>query len=131
MRTVYPVVFTKIEEGYLASAPDFPLDTYGTDLAEAISMVRDAIGIMGISFQDDGMPFPKASNIDEIERESGDFISMVDIDFDLYRRQHDNRSVRRNVSLPSWLNEAADNAGLNVSAVIQSALKQELRITDR
>jgi len=131
MKTAYPVIFKKIDEGYLASAPDFPLDTHGSCLADAIAMARDAIGIMGISLQDDDSSIPTASNILDIECEDDDIVSMVDIDFAAYRRQVETRSVRRNISLPSWLNEEADKAGLNVSAIVQSALKQELQITDR
>jgi post-segregation antitoxin (ccd killing protein) len=56
---------------------------------------------------------------------------MVDIDFTEYRKANDLRTVRRNVSLPSWLNSAADKAGVNVSALLQAALKQELHLADR
>ena len=38
--------------------------------------------------------------------------------------------VRRNVSLPSWLNVEAEKAGVNVSAVLQAALKKELHIVE-
>lgn len=55
-------------------------------------------------------------------------MSFVDVDFTEYRRQNDMRTVRRNVSLPSWLNTEAEKAGLNVSAVLQNALKQELGV---
>lgn len=60
-----------------------------------------------------------------------EFISLVDIDFAEYRRTHERRVVRRNVTLPSWLNVEAEKAGVNVSAVLQAALKQELHMTDR
>lgn len=128
MKTAYPVVFTKISEGYLASAPDFPLDTHGSDLTDAISMVRDAIGIMGISLQDDGAELPTPSALESVERADGDIVSLVDIDFTEYRRANDTRAVRRNVSLPSWLDVEAEKAGINVSALLQAALKQELHI---
>ena len=126
MKAAYPVVFTVFEDGYLAFAPDFPLDTHGKDLADAISMVRDAIGITGLSLQDKGISLPKPSCMNAIEHESKDIVSMVDIDFDAYRRQIETRVVRRSISLPGWLNEAAEKAGINVSALVQSALKQEL-----
>ncbi len=66
------------------------------------------------------------------EKESErDIVSLVDVDFAEYRRQHDLRTVRRNVTLPSWLNFEAEKSGVNVSAILQRALKQELHITDR
>jgi predicted RNase H-like HicB family nuclease len=132
MKTAYPVIFTQIEDGwYLASAPDFPLNTQGESLADAIFMARDAIGLMGISLQDDGTQLPNPSAPEDLLHEPNALISMVDIDFDTYRRANDQRAVRRNVSLPCWLNEAAERAGLNVSAVLQSALKQKLKVADR
>ena len=60
-----------------------------------------------------------------------DIITLVDVDFADYRRKNDMRTVRRNVSLPSWLNAEAEKAGVNVSAILQAALKQELKITER
>ncbi|MCL2082688.1 MAG: type II toxin-antitoxin system HicB family antitoxin [Oscillospiraceae bacterium] len=131
MKTAYPVVFTKLTDGYAAHAPDFPLDTQGDDLAEAIEMARDAIGIMGIDMEDDKKPFPKPSGLENVTCEADEFISMVDIDFTEYRRANERRTVRRNVSLPSWLNMEAEKAGINVSSILQAALKQELQIAER
>lgn len=38
------------------------------------------------------------------------------------------KTVRRNVALPSWLNYAADQAGVNVSRILQEALMSVLKI---
>ena len=131
MKTAYPAIFTKLADGYAVHVPDFPIDTQGDDLTEAIEMARDAIGIMGIDMEDDRKELPKPSNPERMKCETGGFISMVDIDFTAYRRANEKRTVRRNVSLPSWLNTEAERAGINVSAVLQTALKQELQIADR
>jgi len=128
MKAAYPVIFTKLIDGYAAYAPDFPLDTQGNDLAEAIEMVRDAIGIVGIDMEDDKKPLPKPSAFESVLCDENEFVSMVDIDFFEYRRANEQRTVRRNVSLPSWLNTEAEKAGINVSAVLQTALKQELQV---
>lgn len=126
MKKAYPVIFTPAAEGGFTSyMPDFDINSQGDDLAEAIEMARDAMGIMGIDMEDEGKALPEASA--SVVHEPGDVVSFVDVDFTEYRRQNDMRTVRRNVSLPSWLNAEADKAGLNVSAVLQNALKQELR----
>ena len=52
----------------------------------------------------------------------------VDIDFSEYRRRHENKTVRRNVTLPNWLNIEAEKAHLNVSKVLQEALKEKLQV---
>jgi predicted RNase H-like HicB family nuclease len=128
VKEVYPVVFTKIPEGYLASVPDWDIDTHGRDLAEAIAMARDAIGIMGIDREDDKKAIPAPSRPESVLCDAEALVSMVDIDFGAYRRANERRTIRRNVSLPSWLNAEAENAGLNVSAVLQEALKQRLGV---
>lgn len=131
MKAVYPVVFTKLDEGgYMAFVPDLNVNTQGETLPEAIDMARDAIGIVGIDLEDDKKPLPMPSDPKSIICADNEILSLVDIDFVAYRRANEKRTVRRNVSLPSWLNVEAERAGINVSAVLQAALKQELRITE-
>ena len=64
------------------------------------------------------------------ERGNG-IVTLVDVDFAEYRRKNDMKTVRRNVSLPSWLDVAAKEANVNVSAVLARALKQELNLAER
>ena len=127
MKKAYPVIFTPAAEGGFTSyMPDFDINSQGDDLAEAIEMARDAMGIMGIDMEDEGKALPEAS--ESVAHKPGDVVSFVDVDFSEYRRQNDMRTVRRNVSLPNWLNAEADKAGLNVSAVLQNALRRELGV---
>lgn len=55
-------------------------------------------------------------------------ISLVDVDSAEYRRKIDTKTVRRNVTLPSWLNYEAEHAGINVSRLLQEALKTALGV---
>ena len=128
MKAVYPVIFTRLTDGFMAYSPDFEINTQGDDLAEAIEMARDAIGLMGIDMEDEKKKIPAPSDPSTLRTQAGEFISLVDVDFCEYRRKNDMRTVRRNVTLPSWLNEAANDAGINVSAVLQAALKEELHL---
>ena len=108
MKVVYPVVFTKLEDGFMAYVPDMQINTQGDNLAEAIEMARDAIGMMGIDMEDEQKEIPMPSKAEDIAHEENEFVSFVDIDFKEYRRANDYRTVRRNVSLPSWLNVEAE-----------------------
>lgn len=128
MKSVYPVILTKEDKFVTVYVPDFDINTEGEDFADAMEMARDAIGLMGIDMEDEGKLLPTPSTVSEAAKQAaeGDVTTLVDIDFSEYRRKNDMRTVRRNVSLPCWLNDAADRAGLNVSAVLQRALKAEL-----
>ncbi len=129
MKNAYPIVLTPDESGYTVFIPDFDINTQGETLAEAMFMARDAIGIMGIDMEDDGKTLPAPSSISQIGKSTeNDIVTLVDVDFAEYRRKHENRTVRRNVTLPSWLDEEAAKSGINVSAVLQAALKAELHI---
>lgn len=127
MKKAYPVIFTPAQEGGFTSyIPDFEINSQGEDLADAIEMARDAIGLMGIDIEDDGKALPEPAKA--VTHAAGEIVSFVDVDFTEYRRQNDMRTVRRNVSLPSWLNAEAEKAGINVSSVLQNALKHELGV---
>lgn len=130
MKEVYPVIFTHADGYFVADIVDFQINTQGISFADAIMMSRDAIGLMGIDMEDDGEDLPKPSSADLLSIEPGDILAYVDVDFADYRRRHDMKTVRRNVSLPCWLDSAAERAGINVSAVLQKALKAELNLAD-
>ena len=131
-RSIYPVVFEKMKDGYLVYVPDFDINTQGEDLGEAMAMARDAISVTGVSLAEDfGKELPVPSSIDDVRAAyAPNEVMMVDVDFEAYQRKYIQRTVRVNVSLPSWLNEAAKDAGINVSAVLQQALKEELDLDE-
>ena len=114
----------------------FQILTEGKNTADAIAMARDAIGIAAISKEDNGEEIPRPSKMNEIQMEKGTFagegesvLSLVDIDFLVYRKQLDNKMVRRNVTLPNWLNREAEKAQINVSKVLREALMACLEIS--
>ena len=131
MKKAYPIVVTQDDEFFVVFVPDFELNTQGESIAEAMEMARDVIGMAGCYKQDEGQTIPEPSNLDDVKTDGASLITLVDVDFKEYRRKHDNRTVRKNLTIPSWLNEEAEEADLNFSAVLQKALKNELRITDR
>ena len=102
---------------------------------DAIDMARDAIELKCVSMEDDKEDIPNPSNINDLNVDNGVFanegetiISFVDIDSTEYRKKIDTRTVRRNVALPSWLNYEADQAGVNVSRILQEALMSVLKL---
>ena len=130
MKTVYPILLTPAERGYVVYVPDLEINTEGDDLADAIEMARDAIGLWGISEEDAGREIPKASGTMP-HPEKDELVTLVDIDFTAYRRAKDLRTVRKNVTLPSWLNDLAEKNGVNFSQVLQESLKERLNVSNR
>ena len=142
MKQVYPTFIVNTDDGsahpFLVCVPDMEILTEGDSFADAIEMARDAIGLAGISMEDnqEKIPAPSVQSeaFEKIEqyKEEIDFskgiLTYVDVDFSEYRKKVDTKTVRRNVALPSWLNYEAEHAGLNVSRVLQEALMNVLNV---
>ncbi len=132
MKKAYPVILSEGEKFIVVYVPDFEINTQGTDVADAIEMARDAIGIVGIDMEDDGETLPEPTAVSEVNVNSeSDIVTLVDVDFGEYRRKNDMRSVKKNCTIPSWLNVEAEKAGVNFSAILTAALKSELHIQNR
>ena len=122
---VYPVVLSKDEKGYFVAIPDFEVHTEGKNLGDAIFMARDAIGINALQLEDEGKELPDPFS-KEIEKAEGDIVTLVDVDIAEYRRKEENRMVRKNCTIPYYLNEEAEKAGINFSRLLQDAIKEKL-----
>lgn len=143
MKAAYPVIFTEVDTNILIEVPDLGILTEANEegrlkgtMADAIMMARDAIGLACIQAQDSGKEIPAASHIEDINIAKGNFweigkgvVSLVDVDIAVYRRKVDNKTVRRNVTLPNWLNQEAEKAQINVSKVLQEALMNKLGVS--
>ena len=135
MDNVYPVILTVVKKAVLAEVPDLQILTEGKDVMNAMAMARDAIALKVITKEDYGEEVPSASSINDIDISQGtfygegeSFATLVDVDFAEYRRKMEHKMVRRNVTLPSWLDFEATKAKINVSKVLQEALKKELGV---
>jgi len=126
-QAVYPVVISKGKKYYVVHIPDFNSGTQGKDIAEAIMMAKDAIGLMGITYEDDGEPIPKPST-KEPAHEPGDMVAWVDVDFKRYRIMHDQKTVRVNTSIPRYLKALGEEAGINFSRELQERLIEKLAV---
>lgn len=145
MKVTYPVIFTDVDTNILIEVPDLGILTEANEegtakatMADAIMMARDAIGLSCITKEDHGEKIPEASEFTDIDITKGTFYgegstltSLVDVDLLVYRRQIDNKMVRRNVTLPNWLNQEADRACINVSKILQDALMTTLGVAKR
>lgn len=143
MKVAYPVIFTDVDTNILIEVPDLGIFTEANEegkekgtMADAIMMARDAIGIMCIEAEDKGEEVVESSEMSDVDISKGAFygegktiLSLVDVDLIAYRKMLDNRTVRRNVTLPNWLNQEAEKAHVNVSKVLQEALMTRLGVS--
>lgn len=128
---VYPAVFAaESTGGYSVYFPDVEgCYTQGEDMAEAIEMAKDALCLMLYDMETDHKEIPAPTDIHNVKGESSsDIVSLVACDTMTYRRFYDKKAVKKTLSIPNWLNIMAEEQGINFSAVLQNALKEQLHI---
>ncbi len=125
MKLVYPAVFSPCLEknGYTVTVPDLPgCVTEGDSLADAILMAEDAASGWVLDELEEGNPAPKASAPESIALEAGEFISLLALDMDSYAEKYGEKAVRKNLTIPAWLNTFAEKQHVNFSQVLTDAL---------
>jgi len=134
VKYVYPAIFTEEDVSsrgsvYTVVFPDIPgCVTEGDSISEVIEMAREALAGCICAIQQRDEAIPTASSLESIHCPSG-FVSLIDLDMFEYKSKTANKAVKRTVSLPSWLDSMAQDAGLNFSQTIQDALKERLGVS--
>lgn len=128
-RVFYPALFHKAEEGgFWISFPDFPeCLTEGDSMEHAYEMAVDALYLTLTDREAVDESFPSPSPFDKVFADDA-FTVLVEFDMLEYKKKTASQAVKKTLSIPSWLNEAAIAKGINFSAVLQEALKERLGI---
>ncbi|MCI8282151.1 MAG: HicB family protein [Lachnospiraceae bacterium] len=137
MLSMYPACFFKEENGYSVISPDLDLATRGDTMDEAMAMAVDCLAGRLHWLKQDGDPIPQPSPMNainlaaiskelEIEPQEA-FVNMVSVDVAAYAKEHFNKSVRKTLTIPAWLNTAALEMDINFSQVLQEALLAKVR----
>lgn len=125
----YPAVFHKAEEGgFWVSFPDFPeCFTEGDDMTQAYEMAVEALGLALEDVLMSKSEVPKASEAENIAVEEG-FLVIVEFDMLEYQKKHNSKAVKKTLTIPEWLNEAAIRQNINFSQVLQEALMTRVKM---
>jgi len=129
---VYPAIFTSEEDGaYSVYFPDIEsCYTCGDNMAEAMEMAEDVLCLILHDMEKDNKPIPTPSKCNAFKTDGDDVVSLIHCDTDFYHRYYANKSVKKTLSIPMWLNERAECANINFSGVLQEALKVHLNIQE-
>jgi predicted RNase H-like HicB family nuclease len=115
--------------GYSVDFPDLPgCISTGDNLEEALAMAREALSLHLYGMEDDGEIIPEASDPSTLSAEIGAFVSPVEGRPDMARDEIRNRSIKKTLTIPYWLNEVAEQNTINFSQVLQDALKERMGV---
>ena len=124
---VYPIIMKyepdDTDYPYLVTIPDLDNGmTQGRSIADSIVMAEDYIGTT--SLEED---LPK-SNYKLPKTGDDETATLVRVNVSEYQRKHDNKVVRKSLTIPNYLNELGQERGINFSEVLTNALKAKVSV---
>ena len=125
MKLSYPACFYQDEETgrYTVEVPDLPgCVTGGATLPDAILRAEDAASGWVLDELEDGKPIPPATPVQAVVPDAGGFVSVLALDMDAYAEKYGNAAVRKNCTIPAWLNTFAEARHINFSKVLTDGL---------
>ena len=126
----YPAIFTpEYEGGFSIRFPDLE-DCYtcGDDIVDGLIMAEDVLALVLYGYEKDGRDIPLPSKETDIPLKNGEFVNYVACDTLEYRKIYSNKAVKKTLTIPEWLNEAATAMGLNFSQILQEALMSKIQL---
>lgn len=125
----YPAIFTQEDNGsYSINFPDLEgCYTCGDSLEDGIEMAEDALALVLYDYEKDTRDIPTPSHPSSIPLNNNEFINYIACDTMKYRKIFNNKSIKKTLTIPEWLNEAACAMGINFSQVLQEALLQKVQ----
>jgi predicted RNase H-like HicB family nuclease len=134
MKYVFTAIFSPEPDDDNAinvSFPDLPgCYTCGDSLEDAIAMAKDALCLWLYDKEQTGASIPVATSPQKINPQGNDFITAIAVDTNFYKRFYENKAVKKTLTIPSWLNKEAEEANINFSQILQTALKNELHLVN-
>jgi predicted RNase H-like HicB family nuclease len=123
----YPAVFHQEDIGYSVFFPDLKgCNTEGDTLEESYEMAFDALGLYLEDVPES--EYPAKTNPKEIKLEENEFMAIIEFDVLSYKKKHGAKAVKKTLTIPSWLNELAEEKHISFSGLLQAALKDHLGI---
>lgn len=124
--TVFPAIFTFDGKYYNVDFIDLKgCSTFGDSIQNAYLMAQEAMGL----YLDNLTNFPEPTlDISNIVLQENQLVSFVSIDMDEYRKKFNNKSIKKTLTIPEWLNYLSEKNNINFSQVLQEALKEKLGI---
>ncbi len=127
-RYFYPAVFTYEEGEEIAVVfPDLDAATSGVNDNDALMSARELLGCVLFGMEEDGEEIPDPTPLSKVVLEPNERVVLIDVYMPSIRMAQINRSVSRTVTLPAWLNAAAQERNINFSQVLQDALRAQIQ----
>ena len=125
MRIIYPAIFHHEDGAYWVEFPDLPgCQSFGDTQTETLLNAKEALEAHTLSLLENSEKLPEASDIENLKLDNNCFASLIDTDLSPYLNK--SKAIKKTLTIPEWLNDAATQKGINFSQTLQEALMQKI-----
>ncbi|WP_100487418.1 type II toxin-antitoxin system HicB family antitoxin [Sporolactobacillus pectinivorans] len=129
---VYPAVFTRGNDEVAIEFPDLPgCESSAPSLEEGFANAREALAQHLYRMEENGDEIPEPSEVTALQTDETQFVTVIEAWMPPFRKKMESQAVKKTLTIPKWLDDAAKTAGLNYSRILQDALKEELNIDEK
>jgi len=130
-RYLYPAILHCQKDSVELTFPDFPECTVkAASEEEALQEGKEALALRLYTCEQENIPIPEPSKISQIKAGQSEAVVLVEVWMPPFRHALAQRAVKKTLTIPKWLNDLAEEKGVNFSQVLQLALKKHLGVTD-
>jgi predicted RNase H-like HicB family nuclease len=130
-RYIYPAIFDFAEDGISVEFPDLPgCLTCGDNQEEAFRMAKEAMALHLYGMEEESWPIPEPSPVTQLQSEQNQVIVLIEAFMFGFRREMEQQSVKKTLTIPKWLNKIAEDEDVNFSQILQDALKERLGLNE-
>lgn len=125
----FVAIFNYAKDGISISFPDLPgVFSSAETTEEAIKNANEVLGLVLYDMEIDGKKIPKATSLENIKCAENEKTMLVNVWMPLVRNELDEQAVKKTLTIPQWLNKLAEAQNVNFSKLLQTALKEYLKI---
>lgn len=126
MKVIYPAIFHHENNSYWVEFPNLEgCQSFGDTIEETLSNAKEALAAYCVTLLEQGKKLTIPSNIETIQAPKHAFSSLVEAEL-ITKSQ----SIKKTLTIPAWLNVAAEAKGINFSGTLQNALIHELDLIE-
>lgn len=130
-RYIFPSIIKVVEDSYEVSFPDIDnCFTFGDSLEDALDSARDVLELCLYDMEQDNIPIPEPSGIKDIKLDENESIAWINVWMVPVRDKMENKSIKKTVTIPKWINDIGIENNLNFSQILQAAIKEKVGIRD-
>lgn len=128
---VFPAIFSYADDGISIEYPDLPSClSCAENEEEALLNAKEVLELYLWSMIRDKEKIPKPTPVNQITLDKNQAIVVIDVWMSIVCNEMSNKSIKKTLTIPYWLNDIAEKNKVNFSQILQSALKEYLGIKD-